>query len=234
MKLRTRVAYKLLSPATWDLVRQDWALATRRRTNASGSVRRALADLSDASMHFGCGARATPGWINIDAFDQPGLTIRWDVRDRLPCPDGVAKRIYTEHMLEHLEFDDAQRFIRELYRLLASGGRIRIGVPDAGRYLRAYSCNDRQFFETLSHIGSPVQPLDTPIKVINQMFRMGGAHRFAWDFETLAAELQTAGFTAIRQCESGQGADAELLLDDPSHAAETLYIEAERPPSSHP
>lgn len=192
-------------------------------------ARRALSSVSGSSFHFGCGTRATPGWINVDAFELPGVTLRWDARDPLPCSDCVAKRIYSEHMLEHLEFDDAQRFLCELYRLLVPGGRLRLGVPDAGRYLHAYASNDRRFFQALSHIGNPVQPLDTPIKVINQMFRMGGAHRFAWDFETLAIQLESAGFAGICQCESGHGPDAELLLDDPSHAAETLYIEAERP-----
>src|SRR5262245_26377058 len=159
MKLRTRVAYFLLSPTTWDLVRQDWALTARRRRNNVARARKTLSSVSNASFQFGCGTRATPGWVNIDAFDLPGVTLRWDVRDPLPCRDGVAKRIYTEHMLEHLEFDDATRFLCEMYRLLVPGGRVRIGVPDAGRYLEAYAAHNRHFFEENGHIGNPVQPL---------------------------------------------------------------------------
>jgi hypothetical protein len=79
------------------------------------------------------------------------------------------------------------------------------------------------------NIGNPVSALDTPIKVINQMFRLGGAHPYAWDFETLSHELAGAGFTDIGRWSSGQSSRPELCLDDPSHAPETLYVEAEKP-----
>jgi hypothetical protein len=60
------------------------------------------------------------------------------------------------------------------------------------------------------------------------MFRMGGAHRFAWDFETLAKELSAAGFRNIRRYASGESSLPDLCLDDPAHAFETLYLEADQ------
>ena len=165
----------------------------------------------------------------FDAFEQPGLDLRWDLRDRLPCEAGVADIVYSEHVLEHLEAEDAVAWLREIFRLLSPGGRVRLGVPDASLYLKAYAAGDREFFRSLRNIGNPVLPLDTPIKVINQMFRMGGAHRFAWDFETLSQQLAVTGFVTIRQWLSGQASRADLCLDDPAHAPETLYVEAEKP-----
>src|SRR6185312_6744609 len=89
---------------------------------------------------------------------------------------------------------------------------LRIGVPDAALYLRRYLENQTDFFSKLRHLGGAVQPLETPIEVINQMFRMGGAHRFAWDFPTLKLGLERTGFIAIRQRSSGNTSRPELCL----------------------
>jgi hypothetical protein len=67
------------------------------------------------------------------------------------------------------------------------------------------------------------------MEVINQMFRMGGAHKYAWDFETLTLALSEAGFKNIVRHPSGCASTAHLCLDDPEHAFETLYAEALRP-----
>jgi len=61
------------------------------------------------------------------------------------------------------------------------------------------------------------------------MFRMGGAHQFAWDFAALAGALTEAGFHDIQREPSGHASSDELCLDDPDHAFETLYIEATKP-----
>jgi predicted SAM-dependent methyltransferase len=165
----------------------------------------------------------------VDAFEHPGLDLRWDLRDALPCESGIAELVYSEHVLEHLEYDNAAQVLQEVYRVLAPAGRLRLGVPDAGLYMTAYAAGDRQFFITLENIGNPVSRLDTPIKVINQMFRMGGAHRYAWDFETLSCEIRRIGFINVARWPSGSASLPELCLDAPIHAGETLYIEAEKP-----
>jgi hypothetical protein len=65
--------------------------------------------------------------------------------------------------------------------------------------------------------------------VINQMFRMGGAHKYAWDFETLTLSLSEAGFGNIERHAPGCASTPRLCLDDPEHAFETLYVEGVKP-----
>jgi len=228
MKWTTRLAYKFLPSATWQQVFLEWSLTRRRWSNRRRQAALRLAG-RHLRLHLGCGTRVIPGWLNIDAVERPGLDLRWDLRVPLPCADGSAELIYSEHFLEHLEREDADAFLREICRLLQPGGVVRLGVPDAGLYLRAYAGGQADFFTGLRHLGGAVNPLETPLEVINQMFRMGGHHRYAWDFETLAAALQRAGLVGVQRWESQRASRPELCLDDPQHAVETLYVEAEKP-----
>jgi predicted SAM-dependent methyltransferase len=229
MKWTTRLAYKVFPPRSWDQLRLDWALTRRRWRNPRRAAARLVAGKRAVRFHFGCGDRLQPGWLNIDAFERAGLDLRWDMRDPLPCEPGVAELVYCEHVLEHLEREDADAWLQEINRLLAPGGRLRLGVPDAGAYLRAYAEGRREFFAQLRHLGGAVRSLETPMEAINQMFRMGGHHRYAWDFETLARALTRVGFVSVLQWPAGQASLPELCLDDPAHAIETLYVEAQKP-----
>lgn len=230
MRLTSRLALAVLPIQIWSAIRSEAPLTRLRWTNTMAPWRtRRFRQMSNVRLHLGCGKRIFPGWINVDGFESAGVDLRWDLRSRLPFENGAAQMIYSEHLLEHLEPDDAEALLAECRRLLSPGGRIRVGVPDAGLYLRAYSEDRREFFEALRHLGGAVRPLTTPIAVINQAFRMGGAHKYAWDFETLQLAMERAGLIAAKQFPSGQASSADLCLDDPQRAFETLYLEAIRP-----
>ena len=228
MRLATRIAYALLSPGTAAAVRAELKLAQARiLASLSARQRRARAAIprSGLRIQLGCGNRYMDGWINIDIVaDRVDLV--HDLRRPLPFATGSARLIYSEHVLEHLAFEHAAALLRECRRVLENGGTLRLGVPDAGLYLARYAAGDTSFFEPLRHLGGAVEPLDTPMKVVNQMMRMGGAHLFAWDFETLQQQLRAAGFSNITRFAPGQASSAELCLDDPAHNFETLYVEA--------
>jgi SAM-dependent methyltransferase len=182
-------------------------------------------------IHLGCGKRVMAGWVNVDCFRGPGIDMVGDLRSPLPFADGSARMIYSEHVLEHLQLEDARRLLRECQRVLAPEGILRIGVPDAEIYFKAYISGDQSFFNDLQHLGGAVSPLRTPIEVINHMFRMGPHHLFAWDWPTLNLALTEAGFVSTRKCESGLASSTEICLDDPSRAFETLYVEAAKAPA---
>lgn len=48
----------------------------------------------------------------------------------IPFPDGSVDVVYHSHLLEHLDRDVAERFLREVQRVLRLGGIQRIVVPD--------------------------------------------------------------------------------------------------------
>ncbi len=232
MKWTTRLALALFPTDVWVGFAREWPLARLRLRNRLLPWRRARAEslrtLREVKLHLGCGKRVMPGWTNIDCFAADGIAFECDFREPLPFADGAVTMLYSEHVLEHLAEYDAHALLRECHRVLAPGGKIRLGMPDAEIFIRAYVNEDRAFFDHAKGIGSPSRPLDTRMKVINQMARMGGHHLFMWDFETLRLAMEQAGFTSITKGVSGTSRFEGLCLDDPEHAFETLYAEAER------
>lgn len=80
----------------------------------------------------------------------------WALRVRLPIRDNSAKKIYSEHVLEHLYKTDAV-MLDEYFRILLSGGMLRMGMPDAAVYIQAYANREPAFFEELKHQGGAAE-----------------------------------------------------------------------------
>ena len=230
MKLTTQFALAVFPSEVWEAMRNEWPLTKLRLRNRLLPSRRAKADalrqMRGIKLHLGCGKRVMPGWTNIDCFAAEGIAFECDFREPLPFADGAVTMLYSEHVLEHMREHEAQALLRELHRVTALGGKIRLGMPDAELFIRAYVNEDWAFFNQAKNIGSPARPLDTRMKIINQMARMGGHHHFAWDYETLHLALEQAGFKNVVKGTAGASSHEGLCLDDPSHAFETLYAEA--------
>src|SRR5690348_11540802 len=56
----------------------------------------------------------------------------------LPVATGAADVVYTCHMFEHLDRDDARRFLAEAHRVLCPGGVLRIAIPDIEHMIGEY------------------------------------------------------------------------------------------------
>jgi predicted SAM-dependent methyltransferase len=166
--------------------------------------------------------------VNIDVEPSRGAYYV-DVINGLPFEPRTVAHIHCEHFLEHLWLEDAEQFLRECYRVLTDEGTIRIIVPDAEKYLRAYCRNDQAFFGRLTRLGNAKQPLDTPIKVVNQMFRMGGDHKFGWDFDTLSCTARRIGFSEVSRSSFGSVA-GDLAIDgeDEWRQVESLYANLQK------
>ncbi|MGZ5191826.1 MAG: class I SAM-dependent methyltransferase, partial [Flavisolibacter sp.] len=48
----------------------------------------------------------------------------------LPVPDSTATVVYSSHFLEHIPRDQVTSFLAECYRIIKSGGRLRLVLPD--------------------------------------------------------------------------------------------------------
>lgn len=81
-------------------------------------------------VNVGCGTRFDPRWINLDGEPVEASIRRYDCRDRLPFTDASVDAVYSSHVIEHLPPTVARDFVREVYRVLKSGGVIRLATPD--------------------------------------------------------------------------------------------------------
>ena len=160
--------------------------------------------------------------MNVDAFWSPGLDLCWDLTKGLPLADGSMKGIYTEHMLEHIPFDQVLPLLSELKRILRKDGTIRIVVPDAELYLDLYQSAKRGMRQPFPY---ETARTDTPIMHVNRIFRAEG-HEYAYDHETLSALLGKAGFKNITKESFDRGRDPNLLIDSEHRKVESLYVEA--------
>jgi SAM-dependent methyltransferase len=78
-------------------------------------------------LNLGCGTDIRPGWVNLDSVDLPGVDVVHDL-DYLPLPfeDDRFTFVECQDILEHV---DLVPVVRELHRVLAPGGRLRIRSP---------------------------------------------------------------------------------------------------------
>jgi predicted SAM-dependent methyltransferase len=176
-------------------------------------------------LNVGCGPKGlrSPSWFNLDATRMDGVDLPWDAGRSLPFRRRRFRGIFTEHFLEHLPEDEARVFLGECLRVLEPGGTLRISVPDGGLYLEKHHSDPSWLLERW---GGRFQ---TPMEVINRVFRQGSEHQYCYDFETLALRLREVGFEEVRRADFGQGADPELWIDQPERRLESLYVEAKRP-----
>lgn len=185
-----------------------------------------------AYLDIGCGPNLHPHLINLDYLWRPGIDVCWDIQNGFPFADHSMKGVFSEHCLEHFSLPAAQRLLREVRRILAPGGTVRIVVPDGELYLLTYASrttgsSPQKFpFEDKER----QHELWTPMMSVNRIFYQDreslAGHRTIFDFALLAAALRKCGFTRIEKCRFQEGRDPALLIDTPERQVESLYVEA--------
>lgn len=95
-------------------------------------------------LNLGCGKRALPGFLNVDRLPGKGIDFVLDLEDYpWPWPDGSIQQINARHIIEHMVFPE--RFIREIYRVLKSGGLLSLVAPHA-RHWSTFVPGHRSFW----------------------------------------------------------------------------------------
>ncbi|MCD6270512.1 class I SAM-dependent methyltransferase [bacterium] len=182
-------------------------------------------------LQIGGGERYLKDFINLDLF--PPADIIWDCRYNLPFPDETFSFVFSEHLLEHLDFPvSAKNVLSEIYRVLKYKGELFIGVPDAGKAIRAYCSSNKRFLNGLkkssyNHRQPPVE-LYGKMDLINYIFRDQAnnpnytIHYWAYDEENLKNLLISVGFRKIKK------ANFNPDYCNPKRKLYTLYIKAKK------
>jgi predicted SAM-dependent methyltransferase len=182
-------------------------------------------------LNVGCGSNVDNRFVNLDYNWQPGIDLCWDITKGIPLSNDSLSGIYTEHCLEHLDYENTKKVLSRFFELLKPGGTLRVIVPDAEIYLDAYqqSKENNQInfpYGLITHNVSDSEV--TPMVAVNSMFR-GHDHKFAYDYLTFKLMLENVGFIDLKKESFRQGRDSVLLIDSDYRACESLYVEATKP-----
>ena len=228
-----KLILRFLPLHTFKLLRSEIPLAVLRLRSAR--VRRHYRAADNMLVNIGPGVHGKDGWVNVDVFKAPFVNCLYDCRKSLPFQDESVRGIFSEHFLEHIDYtEEVPYFLAECHRVLKKGGVLRLIMPDAEKYLRAYCEGGWEEF-------IKIRPLDpertdsyfhckynTAIELVNVVFRQGHEHKFAYDFETLRFVLDRYGFSVVVRQDYGKSLMPELCLDQAVRAAESLYVDARK------
>lgn len=152
-----------------------------------------------------------------------------DATKRLPVKPESCDAIYSSHMLEHLDRDGADTFIREAYRVLCRNGIIRIAVPDIKNQVAQYNdCGDADAFLESTHMCAP-RPASLAQKI--RWLLVGTRHhQWMYDGNSLSRLLERHGFIEAQVMPAGTTKIPESgPLDLQERSSESIYVEAKKP-----
>lgn len=192
------------------------------------NARSQLRNQKRVKLNIGCGPFGRDGWVNLDLYPAPGVTIRCDCRRRLPLADGSCRGIHCEHFFEHLDHGaERSNFLKECFRCLEEGGILRIVVPDGELFIRAYLSEGWSGFQRIAADGDhPESNFATKMEALNHVFVQGYEHYGAYDSETLINVLCSGGFRKVDKRSFATGSFPDGCIDRARHRPYSLYIEA--------
>jgi predicted SAM-dependent methyltransferase len=92
-------------------------------------------------LNLGCGNRFHSDWINLDMSISDDSVIEHNLLEPLPFDAGFADAVYHSHVLEHFPKAKAKKFLADCFRVLRSGGILRVAIPDLEQIARLYLQN---------------------------------------------------------------------------------------------
>jgi len=164
-------------------------------------------------LHLGCGVHLLDGWLNTDFSPKSSNVLTLDVTKTFPFLDGVFDYVFNEHLIEHLTYVQGYRMLNECYRVLRSGGKIRISTPDLGFLIKIY--NNPQIEINKSYINWVTvheinyAPFCDAVFIINNFMRSYG-HQFIYEEKILRFLMEKCGFEKIEKFNLSQSKDSEL------------------------
>ena len=191
-------------------------------------------------LQIGAGSSRRAGWLNTDIEPGGDGLAYLDATKRFPLEDGSLHYIFSEHVIEHLTFDEGKVMMAEAYRTLAPGGKMRISTPNLTRFIELFDKNPsaeaKAYLEgKLAWHEWPKEP--NPAAIILNLQMSSWGHKFMYDRATLGGALMRAGFQNVQEFEENISNDANLRdleerdggVNERWSAYETMTIEVEKP-----
>ena len=210
----------------------------------SRTIRKYLTTHGIKKLQLGAGPIFLEGWLNTDLDPRAPGVLFLDSSKRLSFSDSNFDYIFSEHHFEQLEYRQGLLMLRECFRVLKPGGRIRIATPSLDTVIALHTEDktsmQEQYIEWITKYFLPEIDEYRDCFVINNAFH-GYGHRFLYDEGTLRRALEKAGFVGITRYKPGESDNENLrgiethgraVDNEPMNRFETMVLEAARPPEA--
>ena len=192
--------------------RHSWLVRT-----VTGRDRRLINDhfASQATrkLNLGSGYHVLDGWLSADIKPTRQDVLRLDATRKYPFGDQTFDYVYSQHMIEHISYQQGQQMLRECFRILKDDGKIRIATPDLLYLISLYqddkSALQKAYMQWITRTFMEDVPICADTFVINHCVRAWG-HTFIYDQKILRLALEAVGFREIVQCAINASEDPTL------------------------
>jgi predicted SAM-dependent methyltransferase len=211
-KTHARSVYHLLRSS------RQQARTVRSIAVRSSRVSEYLRSHSVRKLQIGAYKNPLPGWLNTDICILKPSVVYMDATKPFPLPSSSFDYVYSEHVIEHLPYQDGMFMLQECLRILRPGGRVRMATPSLNAMLRMFRSDDddtKNYIDYMSNLWLSDVPLQTTCHLINNTFRNWG-HQFIYDEATLCESMRLAGFVDVRAYTYGVS-DAAALRNLETH-----------------
>jgi hypothetical protein len=143
------------------------------------------------------GLQPRAGWVvtNVNAVTRNYL----DATEPWPIEDGALSRVYADNVIEHVSLDGGRTMLAEAYRCLQPGGVIRIVTPNVRAHVEQYLSGAPAVATPLAGFYRGLGlTVEHPVDLVRIPIGAFGHHAgYVYDFDSLKAELERAGFTDV-------------------------------------
>ncbi len=217
--------FRVLARFLYRSVRQvSFAVFRMRRAVLETKLR----PLGVKRINLCSGPKRIPGYLGIDVI--PGCDLQLDLsRYDLPFGDNSLQVVVCMSAINYFTRTRGEQLIREVFRVLVSGGICRMGVQDMRTLAERYLRNDREFF--FQKLADGRERFEGP--TLGDKFAAWfygyavGKNRcqYFYDYDSLAHVFVTAGFSVVERkaYRESRISDVDQLDNRPE---QMFYIEA--------
>lgn len=197
-------------------------------------------------LQIGTGLNVLEGWLNTDLEPSSDKIAFLDASKRFPFKDNSFDFIFSEHIFEHLKFNESCNMISECLRVLKPNGVLRIAIPSAEFLFKIYENPElpihKEYIKWATEAFCPdvTAVLDneknySEIYVINNFYRDWG-HEILHNYASLEKLLLKLKFSSVDRKEIGVSDFQEIcnmekhgtIIPERLNKLETIVVEAKK------
>lgn len=144
-------------------------------------------------LHIGCGGDFKDNYINVDLYDLSVCDIQDDIITLEKFPDNFASEIFHMHVMEHIDYEQGLKAVKNWYRVMAPGGKLEFETPDADETFRMWLEMDyHKRWEQVQNLW-----LGYRMQIWGTQDAPGMQHYILYDKERMKRMLEEVGFKDV-------------------------------------